>query len=301
MNYFEVLGLSIDASENEISNAYKRLAKQFHPDQHPEAGPAEKAAWGAMMARINEAWSVLGNEAKRDAHRRDLRSEQTKPEQEPTRAPRQGECELCGCAPAALFRYQHQVAYLFAAQLHGIQLELCSHCSLALGRSSQNRTLLLGWWGVLSFFRNLGIVFTNAAALRSANLMPRPKKVSTVVAPLRTSLEPGSPVLARLGFWVSAGVLVLGGVIAARTEKSDPVSSNTFQPVVAPGGTIPPLQAEWAVGSCVQGDSPPYPVSCFESHIGQIISRTSSSFDCPNWTESYFLDFPNVWCIDEDL
>ncbi len=62
-NYYEVLGVSKDASEEEIKAAYKKLVKQYHPDLHPgDASAAEK------FKEINEANEVLSDKQKRAAY-----------------------------------------------------------------------------------------------------------------------------------------------------------------------------------------------------------------------------------------
>lgn len=59
-NYYEVLGISKNASQDEIKSAYRKLAKQYHPDFHPgDAAAAEK------FKEINEANAVLSDEDKR--------------------------------------------------------------------------------------------------------------------------------------------------------------------------------------------------------------------------------------------
>ena len=58
-DYYEVLGLSKGASEDEIKRAYRKLAKQYHPDIN-KAPDAE-----AKFKEINEAYEVLSDSQKR--------------------------------------------------------------------------------------------------------------------------------------------------------------------------------------------------------------------------------------------
>lgn len=61
-DYYEVLGVSKDASDDAIKKAYRRLAKKYHPDVNHEPGAAEK------FKEINEANEVLSDPAKRKAY-----------------------------------------------------------------------------------------------------------------------------------------------------------------------------------------------------------------------------------------
>lgn len=62
-DYYEVLGVSRGASEEEIKKAYKKAAKQYHPDLHPDdPAAAEK------FKEVNEAAEVLTNAEKRQRY-----------------------------------------------------------------------------------------------------------------------------------------------------------------------------------------------------------------------------------------
>lgn len=59
MNPYEVLGVKPGASQEEIKSAYRKLVKQYHPDQFTD-NPLQKLAQEKLV-EINEAYSQLGN------------------------------------------------------------------------------------------------------------------------------------------------------------------------------------------------------------------------------------------------
>ena len=58
-DYYEVLGVSKDASKGEIKDAYRKLAMQYHPDRNKAADAEDK------FKEISEAYAVLSDEQKR--------------------------------------------------------------------------------------------------------------------------------------------------------------------------------------------------------------------------------------------
>lgn len=63
-DYYDVLGVGRDVSQEEIKKAYRRLAFQYHPDRNKD-GDAE-----GRFKQINEAYEVLSNPEKRAAYDR---------------------------------------------------------------------------------------------------------------------------------------------------------------------------------------------------------------------------------------
>ena len=59
-DYYEVLGVKRDTSQDEIKRAYRRLAMKYHPDKNPGDNAAE-----AKFKECAEAYEVLGNPDKR--------------------------------------------------------------------------------------------------------------------------------------------------------------------------------------------------------------------------------------------
>lgn len=62
-NYYEILGVPETASAKEITKAYRKLARELHPDANPDDPRAEE-----RFKEVSAAYEVLGNEEKRKAY-----------------------------------------------------------------------------------------------------------------------------------------------------------------------------------------------------------------------------------------
>ena len=59
-DYFKILGISKNATDQEIKSAFRKLARQFHPDLHPHDEKSE-----SEFKEINEAYEILSDEDKK--------------------------------------------------------------------------------------------------------------------------------------------------------------------------------------------------------------------------------------------
>ena len=58
-NYYDILGVSKNASENDIKKAYRALAIKYHPDNAANLGDEAIRQATESMKQINEAWEVV--------------------------------------------------------------------------------------------------------------------------------------------------------------------------------------------------------------------------------------------------
>src|SRR3990170_5126606 len=63
-DYYQILGVRRDASPDDLRRAYRRLAKEFHPDVNKDGGAEER------FKEINEAYAVLSDDERRSAYDR---------------------------------------------------------------------------------------------------------------------------------------------------------------------------------------------------------------------------------------
>ena len=59
-NYYDILGVPKDATQDQIKKAYRKLAHKYHPDK----GGGDES----MFKKVNQAYQVLSDDTKRDSN-----------------------------------------------------------------------------------------------------------------------------------------------------------------------------------------------------------------------------------------
>lgn len=69
-DYYEVLGVSRDASVEELQKAYRKLARKYHPDLHADAEEKERQRAKQQFQKVQQAYDVLSDPKKRQMYDR---------------------------------------------------------------------------------------------------------------------------------------------------------------------------------------------------------------------------------------
>ncbi|KAB5551614.1 hypothetical protein DKX38_008925 [Salix brachista] len=65
MDYYKVLGINRTATKEEIKEAYRRLALEFHPDKHARSSNSVREKATLKFKQVSEAYEILRNDKKR--------------------------------------------------------------------------------------------------------------------------------------------------------------------------------------------------------------------------------------------
>jgi hypothetical protein len=108
---------------------------------------------------------------------------------------------VCQGAPAAEATFVRHTGMLLAWHQMTYRGRWCRDCGTATFRKAQNWDLMLGWWGLASFFLNIYAILRNLASYNRVRALAPPAGSSQ-------PLQPGRTLVARPGLWVLLIVLV---------------------------------------------------------------------------------------------
>ncbi|MEI8051710.1 MAG: J domain-containing protein [Actinomycetes bacterium] len=286
--HYVTLGLEAAATTEQIKARYRELVLRYHPDRNPGA---DHGALSQKMTAIAIAYEVLSDPVQRAAYDQSLFRPSPQPRQPPTPRPPPGHvCMICGQEPVADVILRSEVGMIFVRQRSQIAGPFCRHCGIAMFRVVQNRTMITGWWGIISFFTNIGSILANIGAYIDLRTLPLPTNNDhRYNTPLRSSMPVGRPLLARSGIWVAvvAMAIVVAIIIgrntpqagsAASAPSSAPAAASSPGYDAAPPPDTSPVEDPYTVGNClsISGDSITGVVSCSGPH--DVSTRRLSQF-----------------------
>jgi len=70
VTHYDTLGVPVGAAPEVVRDAYKELARRYHPDANAREAPDERARTEGRMREVNEAWAVLRDPDLREAYDR---------------------------------------------------------------------------------------------------------------------------------------------------------------------------------------------------------------------------------------
>lgn len=187
--------------------------------------------------------------------------------EEAATAPSMLPCRVCGRGPTAVISVSRNLGMLVVRRSWNYSAPPCRDHGSQLARNWLLATLIMGWWGLISFFVNFGAIATDLKALRTAR---RLSPAGSVIVPAGFGMAgSASAVLPQVSgtrlTLVAAGIVavIIGGVLYA-----------TFGPKSA-GALV--------VGDCfdeplttgVISDVQHHP--CFQAHTAEVFAVVSST------------------------
>ena len=319
MSLYDILGTHPEATADELKRAYQVRAKLLHPDNHAGASPDVLQAATDAMAELNEAWDLLRDPEFRRLYdqvlngdgdpqgagspgaspgpppARDAAQASSVPRTDPplvSRPPNNSECTICGNYPARSITLRSETGKILWRVRRRLDGTYCRDCGTALFRSMTNRTMLLGWWGVISFFVNWFTIVQNLFARLSLSGMQRPQgRHADVEARLDRPLSQGRPLLLRSGPLATIAVLVV--VILMLTNSGSTDSPSYDQPADP--------QPEDFVGSCLElgaQDRITGIVDCDGQEDAKVTQVVPNGVKCDSRADAWYEGKDDTLCVE---
>jgi hypothetical protein len=167
-NYYKILEAEPTATLEQIKSQHRLLIHAWHPDKFP-AGDLKDSA-DEKVREINEAYSVLSDSAKRENYDKTLQS-YSSPSAQATPSPQaknsQNEppkeyCQSCRLPVETKYvEFYENVGMIIMRQHRSVKGNLCKSCIDYYFWNLTGKTMLLGWWGIISLIVTPFILLNN--------------------------------------------------------------------------------------------------------------------------------------------
>ena len=84
-------------------------------------------------------------------------------------------CQVCGRAPAAQVALRRHIGMIVLQRFVRAKPTLCKEHGLQVSREFLNKTLIQGWWGIVSFFVNIFAVIQDLKAISTFKRLGEPQ------------------------------------------------------------------------------------------------------------------------------
>ena len=279
-DYFKILGISRNATDKEIKSAFRKLARQFHPDLHPHDDKAE-----SEFKEINEAYEILSDEDKKKSYEQFLNYWFKNRDGKPGDFGR-GDNEK---SSEENFSFDDFLSDLIGG-ISEVGQEIYSNISLGKNPQSLN----------LDAEFNLKISFFEALNGAKKNLLVNDERIEVNIP---QGIEPGSKIRIKNKGNIQSGTGKRGDLLILISIKSHPVWEVKGLDVYA---DLPIALDELVLGANISVASPKGETLLsipFGSLPGQILRLKGQGFNAlDNQGDLLFtlkLQFPEKWSDDE--
>jgi hypothetical protein len=164
-NLYAILEVARDATPDEIRVAYRKLARQWHPDSNANGDTSQR------FRLLNHAYTVLSHPERRadyDRNGQTVPPRQGEHDPAPAAAPPRSRpicCTECGklTAQPRLLVFRQVVSFVVWSHVKRIEGVFCSKCAHRIGLNASAATAFTGWWAIpLGPFLSIGVIALNA-------------------------------------------------------------------------------------------------------------------------------------------
>ena len=169
-NYYKILEVDPNSTVEQIKSQHRFLIHAWHPDKFPEGELKDKA--NEKIREINEAYGVISDTIKRKNYDKILRSysssssssqsTSTQASNNSQHIPPKEHCQSCGLPVETKYvEFYENVGMIFMRQHRNVKGNFCKSCIDYYFWNFTGKTILLGWWGTISFIVTPFILLNN--------------------------------------------------------------------------------------------------------------------------------------------